>query len=80
LCPKKESSAKLLIIPVFDQINKLPHRHDMVQWTSHPLQRLKTRVQFLPWYTVLRENIAMLLCVIDLICNVWVLKKINKIK
>jgi hypothetical protein len=37
-----------------------------------------TRVRIPPGYKVLRKNIAMLLCVFDLICIVCVLKKRNK--
>jgi hypothetical protein len=32
------------------------------QWTSHPTQEQKTRVQIPPGYKVFRKNMAVLLC------------------
>jgi hypothetical protein len=47
----------------------------LVQWTSHPPQRQEARVRIPPEDKVFRENIAILLCLIDLICIVYALKK-----
>jgi hypothetical protein len=47
----------------------------VAQWASHPPQEQKTRVRVPPGCKVFRGNIAMLLSIFDLICNVRVLKK-----
>jgi hypothetical protein len=39
----------------------------VAQWTSHPPLEHKTRVRIPPGYKVFRENIAMRMCVIDVI-------------
>jgi hypothetical protein len=50
----------------------------VAQWTSHPSQEQKTRVQIPPGYKVFGENIATLFCVIDLIyivcVSIWEIK------
>jgi hypothetical protein len=51
----------------------------VVQWASQKPRRQQTRVRIPPGYKVFRENMAMLLCVFDLLCIVCVLKNINKI-
>jgi hypothetical protein len=56
-------------------------QRSMAVWHSGHRVRLKkrrSRVRIPPWYKVLGEIIAMLLCVIDLKCIVCVLKKINE--
>jgi hypothetical protein len=45
------------------------------QWTSHPPEEQKTRVRIPPRHKDFRENIPMLLCILDLICFVCVLEK-----
>jgi hypothetical protein len=50
----------------------------MTQWASLLPQRQKTRVRIPKRNKVFRENIAILQCVIDLICIVCVLKKRKK--
>jgi hypothetical protein len=50
----------------------------VAQWASHPPQEKQTRVRFPLGYKVFREIIAMLLCVIDLICSVCVIRGRNK--
>jgi hypothetical protein len=50
----------------------------VAQWTWHSPEELQTRVRIPRGYKVLRRIIATLLCIIDLICIVCVLKNINK--
>jgi hypothetical protein len=47
----------------------------VAQWASHPTEELQTLVRFPLGYKVYRGIIAMLLCIIDLICILCVLKK-----
>jgi hypothetical protein len=42
------------------------HPGGVAQWTSHPPQEKKTRVQIHPGHKVLGKNTAVLLCMIDL--------------
>jgi hypothetical protein len=39
---------------------------DVAQWASHPPHEPKTRVRIPPGYAVFMENMAMLLCIVDL--------------
>jgi hypothetical protein len=68
------TSAIFMLLP---KANKHPLCPDggVAQWTSHQPQRQQTRVRIPLGYKVFRKNIAMLLCVFDLICIVCVLKK-----
>jgi hypothetical protein len=50
----------------------------VAQWTSHPPEEQNARVQIPPGCKVFKENIAMLMSIIDLICIVCVLEKRNK--
>jgi hypothetical protein len=62
---------------MYSKIHPVDCGGGVAQWTSHPHQKQKTRVRIPPGYEDFREIIAMLLCKIDLICIVCVLKKRN---
>jgi hypothetical protein len=66
---------KLAFVTGDKGFNKSPG--GVAQWISHPPQVQKTRVRIPPGYKVFRENIAVLLFIIDAICLVCVLKKRN---
>jgi hypothetical protein len=51
----------------------------VAQWSLQPPEELQTQVRFPPGDNVIREKIAMPLCIIDFICIVCVLEKINKV-